>query len=132
MDKRLGAILGLVLLAAVPVRAENYTVRGGMGAEIRYELRETITAGDDVHRTTLSFVMPRSFESPTFRQEIQNADVSFSPRPDERTTREDGRGNRILTAIWNSPPGLIDVRLAVTAVNTTGLDTIETKAPFPL
>ncbi|MCE5261943.1 MAG: transglutaminase-like domain-containing protein [Deltaproteobacteria bacterium] len=132
MDTRLGAILGLVLLAAVPVRAENYTVRGGMETEIRYELRETITAGGEVHRTTLSFVMPRSFESPTFRQEIQNADVAFCPRPDERTTREDGRGNRILTAIWNSPPGTIDVRLAVTAVNTTGLDTIETKAPFPL
>ena len=132
MGKRLGAILGLILLAAVPVRAENYTVRGGMGAEIRYELRETITAGDDVRRTMLSFVMPRSFESPTFRQEIQNADVSFSPQPDERKTHEDGRGNRILTAVWNSPPGPIDVRLAVTAVNTTGLDTVETKAPFPL
>jgi transglutaminase-like putative cysteine protease len=132
MKKRLGAILGLVLLSAVPVRAENYTVRGGMGAEIRYELRETITGGDDVRKTTLSFVMPRSFESPTFRQEIRNADVSFVPQPDERNNSEDGRGNRILTAVWNSPPGLIDVRLAVTAVNTTGLETIETKAPFPL
>lgn len=133
MKKRLGAaILGLVLLSAVPLQAENYTVRGGMGAEIRYELRETITSGDDVRKTTLSFVMPRSFESPTFRQEIRSADVSFAPQPDERNNSEDGRGNRILTAVWNSPPGLIDVRLAVTAVNTTGLDTIETKAPFPL
>jgi hypothetical protein len=35
MKTRLGAILGLILLAAVPVRAQNYTVRGGMGAEIR-------------------------------------------------------------------------------------------------
>jgi transglutaminase-like putative cysteine protease len=132
MKKRLGVILGLILLSAVPVRAENYTVRGGMGAEIRYELRETITAGDDVRKATLSFVMPRSFESPTFRQEIRNADVSFVPRPDEQKNSEDSRGNRILTAVWNSPPGLIDVRLSVTAVNTTGLDTIETKAPFPL
>ena len=132
MKKRLGAILGLALLSAVPLRAENYTVRGGMGAEIRYELRETITGGDDVRKTTLSFVMPRSFESPTFRQEIRSADVSFAPQPDERSSSEDGRGNRILTAVWNTPPGLIDVRLAVNAVNTTGLDTIETKAPFPL
>jgi transglutaminase-like putative cysteine protease len=132
MKKRLAAILVIVLLSAVPVRAENYTVRGGMGAEIRYELRETITGGDDVRKTTLSFVMPRSFESPTFRQEIRSADVSFVPQPDERNNSEDSRGNRILTAVWNNPPGLIDVRLAVTAVNTTGLDTIETKAPFPL
>jgi hypothetical protein len=35
MKKRLGAILGLIILPTVPVRAENYTVRGGMGAEIR-------------------------------------------------------------------------------------------------
>lgn len=132
MKKRLGAILGLILLSAAPVRAENYTVRGGMGAEIRYELRETITAGDDVRKTTLSFVIPRDFESPTFRQEIRDTDASFVPRPDERKNTEDNRGNRILTAVWNSPPGSIDVRLSVTAINKTGLDTIETKAPFPL
>jgi transglutaminase-like putative cysteine protease len=132
MKKRRVAILGLILLATAPVRAENYTVRGGMGAEIRYELRETITAGNDVRKTTLSFVMPRNFESPTFRQEIRDVDISFVPRPDEQKKSEDGRGNRIHTAVWNSPPGLIDVRLSVTAVNTTGLETIETKAPFPL
>jgi len=132
MKKRFGAILGLILLTTVPVRAENYTVRGGMGAEIRYELRETITAGNDVRKTTLSFVMPRSFESPTFRQEIRDVDISFVPRPDEQKKSEDGRGNLIRTAVWNSPPGLIDVRLSVNAVNTTGLDTIETKASFPL
>ena len=132
MKNRFGLILSLILLAAAPVRAENYTLRGGMGAEIRYELRETITMGDGVRKATLSFVTPRNFDSPTFRQEIRDADVSFAPRPDEQRKSEDGRGNLILTAVWNNPPGLIDVRFSVTAANTTGLETIETKAPFPL
>ena len=34
MKKRLGVILCLILLPTVPVRAENYTVRGGMDAVI--------------------------------------------------------------------------------------------------
>ncbi len=125
------AILMAALSAAPPARAENYTVRGGMGAEIRYELRQRITAGTGVRQTTLSFVMPRSFQSPTFRQEIRDVDLSFEPRPDERTTSEDGRGNRIATAAWNGSPAFIDVRLLVNAVNTTGLESIETKAIFP-
>lgn len=103
-----------------------------MGAEIRYELRETITTGEGVRKATLSFVTPRNFDSPTFRQEIRDVDVSFSPRPDKQKKSEDGRGNLILAAVWNSPPGLIDVRLLVTVANTTGLETIETKSPFPL
>jgi transglutaminase-like putative cysteine protease len=132
MTNRLAVILSLILLATAPVRAENYTLRGGMGAEIRYELRETITMGDGVRKATLSFVTPRNFDSPTFRQEIRDSDVSFAPRPDEQRKSEDSRGNLILTAVWNNPPGLVDVRFSVTAANTTGLETIETKAPFPL
>ena len=132
MKRRLGALLGVAFfLSAVPGRAENYTVRGDMGAEIRYELRERITAGSDVRQTTLSFVLPQSFRSPTFRQDVRDVDLSFDPRPAERTTTEDGRGNRIVTGIWRGSPAFIDVRLSATAVNTTGLETIETKAPFP-
>jgi transglutaminase-like putative cysteine protease len=132
MKRRLGAILGMILLIAVPGRAENYTVRGDMGSEIRYELRTRITAGTGVRQTTLSFVLPRNFQSPTFRQEIREVDLSFDPRPAERINSEDGRGNRIVTAVWQGSPAFIDVRLSATAVNTTGLETIETKAPFPL
>ena len=131
MKRKLGALLSVILLGAVPSWAENYTVRGDMGAEIRYELRETITASEGARQITLSFVLPRSFRSPTFRQEVRNVDLAFAPQPAERITREDGRGNQIVTAVWRGSPALIDVRLSATAVNTTGLETIETKAPFP-
>ncbi|MDA8123839.1 MAG: transglutaminase domain-containing protein [Deltaproteobacteria bacterium] len=127
-----GVLVGALLAAGPSARAENYTIRGEMGAEIRYELQQRITAGTGVRQTTLSFVMPRSFLSPTFRQEVRNADLSFVPLPAERVSNEDGRGNRIVTATWNGSPAFIDVRLVVDLVNATGLATIETQAPFPL
>ncbi|MBU2252256.1 MAG: transglutaminase domain-containing protein [Proteobacteria bacterium] len=136
MKRLLGAIFGVILSAilswALPARAENYTIRGDMRAEIRYELRERITGGTGVRETTLSVVIPESFKSPTFRQEVRDVDLAFVPRPDEQKKTEDGRGNRIITAAWNGSPAFIDVRLTVNAVNTTGLETIETTAPFPL
>lgn len=128
----LGVILGAILsLALSTARAENYTVQGDMGAEIRYELRERITGGTGVRETTLSFVIPESFKSPTFRQEIRSVDLSFVPHPDGQKKTEDGRGNRVVTAAWTGSPAFIDVRLTVNAVNTTGLETIETTASFP-
>lgn len=132
MKQKVGLFLALMLLAAVPVTAENYTIRGDMGADVLYEMRDTITTGPGIKKTTISFVIPGNFESPTFRQEIRNVDISFKPNPDDQTKREDNRGNRIHRAVWNTPPGMIDVRMAVTASTTTGLATIETKAPFPL
>lgn len=133
MKRRLALLLGLLVLGGPPwARAENYTLRGDMGTEIRYELRERITGGEEAQRTTLSVVLPRDFHSPTFRQEIRELDLSFSPRPSERTTRDDRRGNRIVTAVWNGSPGAIDVRLAATARTFTTLAVIETQAPFPL
>lgn len=132
MKGRLWVLLGAVLLgAAAPASAENFTVRGEMGSEIRYELRQRITTGGGIRQTELSFVLPRSFQSPTFRQEIRDVDLSFAPRPDEQKNTEDGRGNRILTSIWNVAPAAIDVRLAVSALNATGLETLSTNAPFP-
>jgi transglutaminase-like putative cysteine protease len=134
--KRLVMMLAVTTMAVLSVPhflwAENYTVRGTMGAEIRYELRQRITAGRGIRETELSFVMPGSFQSPTFRQEVRDVDLSFQPRPDKRTDSEDNRGNRIVTAAWNGSPDFIDVKLIVNATNTTGFETIETKAPFPL
>jgi hypothetical protein len=132
MKKRCVWVLGSILLAASPAMAENYTVSGDMGAEVLYEMRETITTGPGIRKTTLSFVIPGNFDSPTFRQEIRNFDIAFVPQPDDQKKSIDNRGNRIHSAVWNTPPGLIDVRMAVTAANTTGLAAIETKAPFPL
>lgn len=132
MKGRLAAILGFILLAGIPAGAENYTLRGMMGAEVRYEVRETFASGSDVRGAALSLVIPQDFESPTFRQEIRNVDVSFDPAPDRRISSEDSRGNRIVTAVWVGHQPLIEARLLVTAVTTTGLTPLSTNAPFPV
>jgi transglutaminase-like putative cysteine protease len=132
MKRQLATILGFILLPAIPAEAENYTLSGTMGAEVRYEVRETVASGHDVRGAKLSLVIPQNFDSPTFRQEIRSVDVTFSPAPAQRVDSGDGRGNRILTAVWDSAPPLIEARLLVSADITTGLKTLSTNAPFPL
>ena len=56
--------------------AENYVLTGQMGSEIRYELQQRITRGSDTEKVELRFVVPQTFESPTYRQEVHEF-----PRP---------------------------------------------------
>lgn len=121
-----------LLLGAWSVMAENYTLRGGMDSSIRYELQEQITAGDGVRKLVLSFVIPQSFQSPTYSQEISDFRLSFRPEPQDKSASIDKRGNKILTATWSTPPRTVDVSLSCTALSRTNLSVIETKVPFPL
>jgi hypothetical protein len=132
MKKIVAAILGLAFLWPLYGHAENYTLKGQMGSVIRYELQEQITAGEGIKRLVLSFVVPQTYESPTYKQEIRDFDLTFTPKPQERKAHTDARGNQIIVATWTSPPALIDVRLTCSALNDTRLAKLETGAPFPL
>lgn len=132
MKKLLGTILILILLWPVLSTAENYTVTGDMGANIRYELQEQVTAGEGIQKMVLSFVVPQSFRSPTSRQEIKEFSLTFSPEPEDRKNHTDGRGNQIVVATWTKPPDVIDVRLSCNALSETNLQTLTTQEPFPL
>ncbi len=112
--------------------AENYTVKGQMGANIRYELQEQVTAGEGIKKMVLSFVKPRTFESPTYRQEIKDFKLVFSPEPQERKTHTDSRGNEIVTATWTKPADFINVRLICDALSETKFPVLTTQDPFPL
>ena len=107
------------LLCCAPALAENFTVTGEMGSAIRYELKEQVTAGEGIRRLVLSFVIPQSFSSPTYRQEIENFTLQFLPKPGEEKKSDDGRGNRIITATWSSPPASVEARMAFHARNET-------------
>ena len=122
----------ILLLWSLPSMAENYTLKGDMDSSIRYELQERITGGDGIRKLVLSFVVPQSFQSPTYSQEIGDFNLSFNPKPQETSTDTDKRGNRIVTATWTTSPASIDVSLSCTARSRTNLSTIGTKAPFPL
>ena len=131
--KKIGwLILGVVLLANGLGRAENVTVRGNMSSAIRYELQHQITAGDGMKTMSLSFVVPQTFQSPTYVQEIKDFNLVLKPEPQEKKTTTDGRGNRIIVATWTKIPQAVDVSLSCNAINKTGLQTLETQASFPL
>lgn len=83
MIKIMRAVLILLILSA-PAQAENFTVKGDMDSRIHYELQHQIKAGDSMKKLLLSFVVPESFESPTYKQKIYNFDISFSPKPLEK------------------------------------------------
>ncbi|MDO9585997.1 MAG: transglutaminase-like domain-containing protein, partial [Syntrophales bacterium] len=132
MKKTWGLILVVILLANGAGRAENVTVRGDMSSTIRYELQHQVTAGDGMKTMSLSFVVPQTFQSPTYVQEIKDFNLVLKPEPQEKKTTTDGRGNRIIVATWTKIPHVVDVSLSCNAVNQTGLQTMETRASFPL
>lgn len=129
-------IFALVFLAAVmlttPCFAENFVVQGDMASAIHYELQQQITAGDAMRKLSMSFVLPQSFQSPTYGQQIKNLKVSFSPEAEERQTLTDKRGNSTVLATWTNVPDRVNAVISFDATNNTGLKTIETNAPFPL
>lgn len=132
MKKFLIILILLIMLLPFSSFAENYTVTGEMGANIRYELQERITTGGGIDKMVLSFVKPQSFRSPTFSQEIKNFDIVFSPEPKEKMSHTDNRGNEIITASWSKPPDAINVRLFCDALSETKLPSLISHDPFPL
>jgi len=122
----------LLILAASTARAENVTVQGDMGSTIRYVLEEKVISGDGMRKIVMSFVIPQSFESPTYRQDISDFSLDLSPKPQDRQETTDARGNRIVTATWTDPPAAVDVKLSCNALNRTNLKLLETRTPFPL
>lgn len=133
MKKIFGIVSLLIITITVsPSFAENFTVKGDMASTLHYELQHQITAGDAMRKLTLSFVVPQSFESPTYKQRITNFKITFSPEAQERKTTADARGNKTIVATWTNVPDKIDAVVSFDAQNITGLKLIETQAPFPL
>jgi len=122
----------LILFAASPAGAENMTVQGDMDSKIRYVLEEKVTSGEGMRKIVMSFVIPQSFDSPTYRQDISDFSLELNPRPQDRQETTDARGNRIVTATWTEPPAAVDVKLSCHAVNRTNLKLLSTRTPFPL
>jgi Transglutaminase-like superfamily len=124
----------IIALTAIPPSclAENFTVKGEMVSTLRYELQQKITTGDAMQKLTLNFVVPEAFDSPTYKQQIANFNIKFTPDAQERTTNTDNRGNKIILATWTNVPNKIDAVVSFDVKNVTGLKIIETQAPFPL
>ena len=122
----------MMLMAAGPALAENFTVKGDMASTIHYELQHQITAGDSMRKLMLSFVAPESFDSPTYKQQITNFKVKFTPDAQDRKETTDARGNKIIQASWTAVPAVVDAVISFDAKTSTGLKAINSEAPFPL
>lgn len=129
-------LICLIVFAAIlwsgPCPAENYTLQGEMGSDIRFEIRKNVEVTDGIQRLTLSFVVPPAFRSPTYSQAINNFDIRFNPRPQDRRETAGSRGSRVITAVWQQPPKAVEARLSFSASNRTSLQVLNTTAPFPL
>lgn len=132
MKKISGIIFFAIVAMANTCFAENFIVNGNMASTIHYELQQQITAGDAMRKLSLSFVLPQSFESPTYGQQITNLKVSFSPEAQERKKSTDMRGNSTILATWTNVPDRVNAIISFDAANHTGLKLLETNAPFPL
>ncbi len=122
----------MILLWSSPCLAENYVLVGQMGSEIRYKLQQRITGGLDAQKVELRFVIPPTFESPTYRQEVHSFQLKLSPQPGEKIESRDERENQIITAIWKEPRQEIAATVSFNARLQTKLQKLQTAAPFPL
>ena len=112
--------------------AENYLINGGQDSRISYRLVQQVESLAGTKYLKMSFVVPESFESPTYSQKIEDFDLSLNPKPSSRNENRDSRGNRIIDATWNTPADAVNVSMKFTATNRTVLRTISSSAPFPL
>lgn len=113
------------------VSGENLLLDGGQSSEIDYQMTQHVKPSENVRRLMLSFVVPEPFETPTFRQEIDDVDFNFSPKPKKRTQTVNQRGNKIILAEWDAPLSPIVTRIHIKAKNIVKLSKLETSAPFP-
>jgi len=129
--KRLITILCLLCIM-VSSRGENYLINGGQDSRILYALTQRVEPAGKTQYLRLSFVVPVSFQSPTYNQRIEDFDLTFSIPPSERKDEQDKRGNQIIRVSWNDPTRAVDVTMRFTAINRTVLKTLESQAAFPL
>jgi len=130
MKKFLGA--GLLIMIAIPAFAENYLLNGGQASQINYEMIQKIRPSHGTRSLVLSYVLPESFDSPTYRQKIRDLSLRFSPEPSKRKERTDIRGNKVLDVTWKTPTKAVTTTICLTALNSVNLQTLKTSAPFPL
>lgn len=122
----------LLLSLAGPSQAENYLLNGGQQSRIEYRMTQQVQPAKRTHKLVLSYVMPKPFASPTYRQKIEILSLHFDPPPTKRKEFIDKRGNRILEATWSAPAASIAATIAFTALNSVNLSGVRTSAPFPL
>lgn len=132
MPQRLIRTLFALLLMTSPAAAENYILNGDQVSRIHFQIHQQIDPMPNAAQLILSFVVPVSFTSPTYTQQVSDVAFNFEPAPWKRTEQMDRRGNKIIEAVWRNPSVPIRTAVRFQAENRVALDRIKTLAPFPM
>jgi len=121
-----------ILLLIANLSAENYLLNGGQQSRIKYSLVQKVEPTSQTVTVDLTFVIPQSFVSPTYNQQISDLNFNFTLDPVKKDERSDPYGNKIITYSWLNPRSVFQARVDFLAANTVSLKKLETKTPFPL
>lgn len=135
MRKIVFSLLLLVIglsLHPLYLRGENYLLKGSQTSRIKYGLTQRIVPTPGTKSLVISTVVPATFQSPTYNQEIENLNISFTPEPSKREDKVDKRGNKVVVVTWANPAGPITATVALTAKNYVLFNPLTTSKPFPL
>jgi hypothetical protein len=128
--KRFFVVLFLLILTAVG-HNENYLLNGGQESRIQYKMVQKVEPNPAIQTLYLSFVVPVSYQSPTYNQQIVEVHFDYTPRPDNREESVDKRGNKVVKVSWQKPASTITTTVSLVADNKTILQQLKTNATFP-
>ncbi|MCI0694529.1 transglutaminase domain-containing protein [candidate division KSB1 bacterium] len=129
----LGLLL-LVITSVLPthVRGENFLLKGRQSSRINYSLTQRLVPIPGTKSLIISTVVPATYQSPTYNQEIENLAINFSPPPSNREEKIDKRGNKVIVVTWANPSGTIIATVSLTARNYVLFNPLATSMAFPL
>lgn len=132
MKKQLILVMSLLLAGVSIGQGENYLLNGGQTSRIRYKMVQTVEPNPAIHKLYLSYVVPVTYQSPTYNQTIVAANFDYSPPPENKEEFLDKRGNKVIKVSWNKPATTIRTTISLTADNKTLLQPLKTTSSFPL
>ena len=132
MKKIIFSSLLLILVLYSSLFSENYLLNGGQKSRIKYTLIQKIEPTPQTVTVDLTFVIPQSFSSATFSQEISDLAITCTQDPKKKEESVDQFGNKIVTYSWTDPRVAFQAEVGFTVTNSVHLKKIETKASFPM
>lgn len=122
----------IVSVLAIAV-AQKIEVTGSQHSEIQYRLEQDIEPFPGLKELYVSFVVPTSFQSPTYSQQISDLNFELLPLPSDQKSETDARGNQIRTYTWTNPAGTVKAAVTFRALNRVQLGVLQDDGtPFPM
>ena len=112
--------------------AENYILSGNQISIIQYRMYQKVIPTSETVTLNLSYVIPESFDSPTYSQRISDFNINFTQEPEEKKEWVDKRGNRVLDYAWTNPRQPIEAEIIFQAQNLVALEKVVSETSFPL